>query len=455
MTIRRQGSPRGLSPEEARALTERVLGFSSADNARITVQSGRRRFIRSADNRITTAGDSEDVTINVMSVFGQQVASVTTNGLDDAAISAAVRRSEDLARIAPEDPEYLNELDAQEYPAVDAFYESTGEMPPDALAEAAAAEINAAKAASFVASGYVDVQTGSTAIATSNGLFAHHAETGVASTLTVRAPDGSSSGWAGDEAADWTRIETPRVAEDAVRKCRTWRGVTTLEPGEYDVVLEPSAAGMLMLRMGNAFNARPADEGRSFFSSPAGGNRFGEQLFDPRITIVSDPTHPDAETAPFTSEGIPRGRETWVENGVLRNLSYSRFWASRQGADAKPEGANLIMSGGDSTVDEMIRSTRRGVLITRFWYIRGLNPRTIAFTGLTRDGTFLIENGRISRPVNNFRFNQSLAEMLANVEMLGQPVRVAASENASVGTPVVVPAMKVRNFNLASISEAV
>lgn len=455
MTRVRQGSPRGLSPEEARALSERVLGFSTADNARVTIQSGRRRFIRSADNRITTAGDSEDVTINVMSVFGQRVASVTTNGLDDATLSAAVRRSEDLARIAPEDPEYLNELGPQEYPAVDAFYESTGQMPPEALAEAAATEITSARDASFVASGYIDVQTGSSAIATSNGLFAYHSETGVASTLTVRGPDGSSSGWAGDEAADWTRIETPRISADAVRKCRTWAGVTSLEPGDYDVILEPSAAGMLMLRMGGAFDARQADEGRSFFSNPGGGNRIGERLFDPRITIVSDPSAADAETAPFTSEGVPRRRETWVENGVLRNLSYSRYWASRQSTDPKPRAANMIVSGGDASLEDMIGSTRRGVLITRFWYIRGLNPRTIAYTGLTRDGTFLIENGRISRPVNNFRFNQSLAEMLANVEMLGRPVRVAASENASVGTPIVVPAMKVRNFNLASVSEAV
>jgi predicted Zn-dependent protease len=140
---------------------------------------------------------------------------------------------------------------------------------------------------------------------------------------------------------------------------------------------------------------------------------------------------------------------------VLRGLSYSRFWADRQGVEPRPSAANLIMAGGDASVEEMIRSVRRGVLITRFWYIRPLNPRTISYTGITRDGTFLIENGRITRPVNNFRFNQSLVELLDNVDMLGTPTRVAAGENSSVGVPIVVPALKVRAFNLSSVSDAI
>ena len=147
--------------------------------------------------------------------------------------------------------------------------------------------------------------------------------------------------------------------------------------------------------------------------------------------------------------------EVWVEDGVLKALSYSRSWADRQGVEPRPAPQNLIMAGGDATVEEMIASTRRGVLITRFWYIRGLNPRTMSYTGLTRDGTFLIENGRISRPVTNFRFNQSMVSLLQNVEMLGRPTRVAASENSSVSAPIVVPALKVRACNLASVSDAI
>ena len=210
-----------------------------------------------------------------------------------------------------------------------------------------------------------------------------------------------------------------------------------------------------MLRMMGAFNQRTADEGRSYFSMPGGGNRIGEALFDDRVSICSDPTYVDAETSPFNRGGQGVTRQTWINEGVLENLSRSRYWADRQGQEALPGPSNLIMQGGNTSVEEMIASTERGVLLTRFWYIRGLNPRIISYTGLTRDGTFLIEDGKISRPVTNFRFNQSLVEMLQNVEMLSPSVRVAASENSSVSTAIVVPALKVRNFNLSSVSDAI
>jgi predicted Zn-dependent protease len=300
----------------------------------------------------------------------------------------------------------------------------------------------------------MDVVAGSGAVATSNGLFGSHAATGVAYTLTSRTPDALQSGWAGDEANDWDNIESRRIADDAVRKCRDWRK-TALDPGRYTVILEPTAVGMLMLRMMGEFNQRAADEGRSYFSLPGGGNRIGESLFDPRVTIFSDPSYSDAQTAPYTDDGQPRIRQDWVSGGRLQALSRSRYWAQQQGQSPLPGPANLIMAGGQDSLEAMIADTERGVLITRFWYIRGLNPRIVSYTGLTRDGTFLIEDGRISRPVTNFRFNQSLTEMLQNIEMIGPAVRVAASENSSVSTPIVVPTLKISGFNLSSVSDAI
>jgi len=173
------------------------------------------------------------------------------------------------------------------------------------------------------------------------------------------------------------------------------------------------------------------------------------------VTIVSNPAEKNAETSSFNNAGLPVQHESWIEKGVLKALSYSRFWAMKQGVPPKANPSNFIMSGGDASLDDLIKSVKRGVLITRFWYIRPLNPRIISFTGLTRDGTFLIENGKIARPVTNFRFNQSLAELLANIEALGKPVRVAADESSSAGTPVVVPAVKVKEFTLASVSDAI
>ena len=445
----------GLSRDQARDLCQKILSFAKADHTRVNINSGISGFTRTAINRVTTAGETENVTVRIISVFGKRVASVDTNLLDDASLQRAVRDAESLARIAPENPEYLPEFGEQKYTTVDGYYASTGDLTTESRARAATLGIKAADSAKFVAAGFIDVSAGSEGIATSHNLFGYYSRTAVASTLTIRTPDGLSSGWAGDEGADWTTIESDRIAEDALRKCRDWRGKTALEPGKYEAILEPTAVGMLMLRMLGVFDARQADEGRSYFSKKGGGNRLGEKLFDERVTIISDPAEKNAETSPFTNAGLPNQREVWVEKGVLKSLAYSRFWAMKQGVAPKANPSNFIMSGGDASMEDMIKSVKRGVLITRFWYIRGLNPRIVSSTGLTRDGTFLIENGKIARPVTNFRFNQSLAELLANVEMLGRPTRVAADESGSAGTPVVVPALKVKEFTLASVSDAI
>ena len=445
----------GLTADESRQLCRQVLGHATADHTRVNIESGLSGFTRVAINRITTAGETTDVTVQVTSVFGKRVASVETNRLDDDSLRRAVRDAEALARLAPENPEYLPELGEQNYLDVGGYYASTGDLATESRALAASLGIGAADRAGAIAAGFIDMRAGSSAVATSNGLFAYRAGTDVASTLTIRTRDGQSSGWAGDEGADWSTIESARIAEDALRKCNDWRGKTALEPGKYDVVLEPTAVGMLLSRLPSVFDARQADEGRSYFAKRGGGNRLGEKLFDSRVTIASNPAETNAETDPFSNSGQPVAPEVWVENGVLKTLSYSRFWAMKQGVPPRAAPSNVIVSGGDATLEDMIGSTKRGVLITRFWYIRPLNPRTVAFTGLTRDGTFLIENGRISRPVTNFRFNQSLMDLLANVDMVGRATRVAAAESGSAGIPVVTPALKVRDFTLSSVSDAI
>ncbi len=444
----------GLTPDEAREITDKLLGFARADHTRLFVSSEILSNTRTAINRITTSGASVDTNLSITSVFGQRVASIRTNRLDDESLERAVSESEALARIAPEDPEYLPELGEQDYEPVDGYYDSTATLTTEARARAASQAIRAAEEANTEASGFISVNAGSRSVATSNGAFGHYSGTGVSSTLTVRTPDGGSSGWAGDEGGDWETIESGRIAADAVAKCDQWRGKTPLDPGNYDVILEPTAVGNLMLRLMFSLSARAADEGRSFFSKPGGGNRIGEQLFDERITLWSNPAESNAEMAPFSRAGLPLTREVWIEDGVLQGLQYSRFWAGRNDVVPRASAGNCIMSGGDATLDDMVRETQRGVLITRLWYIRSLNPRTVSYTGLTRDGTFLIEDGRITRPVTNFRFNQSITEMLANIEMIGIPRRVASGEGA-YGPPIVVPPLKVRDFNLASVSDAI
>jgi predicted Zn-dependent protease len=314
--------------------------------------------------------------------------------------------------------------------------------------------IKAAESAKALASGFIHVRAGSQAVASSKGLFGYFSRTGASSTLTVRTADGQSSGWAGSEGGDWNTIESRRVAEDAVRKSQAWRGKTALDPGKYVVVLEPVAVGMLMELLPGALDARAADEGRSFFSRTGGGNRIGEKLFDSRVTIFNDPAEKNSEGAPFAGGGLPIARRTWVENGVLKALTYNRYWADQKKVEPIATPSNFIMSGGDASLDDIVRSVKRGVLITRLWYIRSTNPRTIAYTGVTRDGTFLIENGKVARPVNNFRFNQSIPQMLSSIEAMGRPMRVAG-ESGSVRNGLVVPSLLVRDFELSSVSDAV
>ena len=238
------------------------MKFSKAENARVNITSGIQGFTRTAANRVTTAGVQDDISVQITSAFGKRVATIETNRLDDTSLERAVRESESLARISPENPQYLPELGPQTYSDLDGYYESTGNLSTESRAQAATLGIKAADAAKAVASGYIEVRAGSQSIATSKGLFGYYARTGVSSTLTVRTSDGLSSGWAGSEGADWNTIESRRVANDAVRKCQEWRGKTSLEPGKYLAVLEPVAAGMLLGLLRGAFDARTADEGR-------------------------------------------------------------------------------------------------------------------------------------------------------------------------------------------------
>jgi predicted Zn-dependent protease len=199
-------------------------------------------------------------------------------------------------------------------------------------------------------------------------------------------------------------------------------------------------------------NARSSDEGRSPFVKPEGGNKIGEKIMDSRVTILSDPADAQLAGQPFDGAGLPLGRQVWVENGVLKQLFYTRFWAKKK--DKTPTGfpTTVKMLGGATSTEQMIASTPRGLLITRLWYLREVDPRTVLYTGLTRDGVFLIEDGKIKQAVKNFRFNESPIFMLNNIEALGPAVRLGGTE---AGGDVVMPTLKARDFNFTSLSEAV
>lgn len=444
-----------LSRDDARALAERVLRMSRAEQARVTINSGDTGNTRFAQNQISTSGDVTDTTVTVTTAYGRRVASSATNRLDDASLRAAVQTSELLAPLSPEDPEYLGELGAMAVPERDGVVASTASLSPEDRARAVAEVTRPAAQRNLVATGYTVHGTGSTAVMTTRGQFAYQASSNANFTTTVRTPDGIGSGWAGTGMFDWDELDASALAAEAMDKAERSRGARDVEPGRWVTILEPTAVGnMVGLMMGN-LGARAADEGRSYFSRPGGGNRVGERFLDPRITIWSDPMDPRVRSSPFDGQGLPNRRETWVENGVLRTLQYGRFWAQRQNQEPTGFPTGYYMEGGDATLDDMIRSTERGLLVTRFWYIRSVDPRTILFTGLSRDGTFMIENGRVAYPVKNLRWNESPIFMLNNVEMMGRPVRVSPSESSEIASAVIVPPLKVRDFTFTSVSDAV
>lgn len=446
---------RHLGRGECEAIARRVLEFSTADECRVTINSGERSNTRFAVNQISTAGDNFNNSVTIRSVFGKRVATTTVNRLDDASLRAAVQNCERIAKLAPEDPELLPEIGPQTYQEPIVWNDATASLEPEARADAVRAITEPARRAGLISTGYLEAQAQSFAIANNKGLFAYARNTAVAFTTTVRTPDGTGSGWAGASDNDFRRINPAALAERAIEKARRSANPAAIEPGRYTVVLEPTAVANLVQLIGGSLNARGADEGRSFFSKPGGGNKIGDKVVDERVTLTADPLDPRVPANTFGFDGMPTRKVTWVENGIVKNLAYDRFWAQRTGKEPTNAAGSLHMNGGDSSVEEMIASTERGLLVTRFWYIRPVDPRTILFTGLTRDGTFLIENGRITRPVKNLRYNESPIFMLNNLLAMGRPERVSASESGGPGQAIMVPPIKVRDFTFTSTSDAI
>jgi predicted Zn-dependent protease len=440
-----------LTRDQARALIDRVVKLSRAEEIQVSLNESADRNIRFADNRITTAGGVSDLSVRIFSAFGKRHAVSTTNDITDEGLERTVRLSETLARLAPENPEKMPLVGPQTYADGAAYFASTAAVTAEARARAAGLVLDAAKrAGDLKAAGILQAGSGMNAIGNNKGLFAYEPQTSVDFTTTVRTTDGTGSGWAGANHRDWSRIDFKAVSDAAVTKARLSRNPAPIEPGRYTVVLEPQAAGDLISLMGGAFDARSAEEGRSAFSKQGGGTRVGETIVDERISFVSDPADPQILGSRFDNDGMPVGRRVWVENGVLRNLAYSRYWAQRQGREPTGFPNSFMMTGGTESLEDIIKSTDRGVLITRFWYIRPVNARTLVFTGLTRDGTFMIENGKIVRPVRNMRFNESPLFMLGKLDAIGRPVRLAGDSSG-----LVMPPVRVKDFNFASVSDAV
>ncbi len=432
--------------EEARQIMEKALSFSSADACEVNLNGSESGNIRYARNTVSTAGHRSNQTLVIQSNYGQKMGTTTVDEFDDASLERAVKRSEELAKLSPENPEFMQPLGPQEYDDAVTYSESTANITPDYRARVAASSINPAAEKDVTAAGFLNDSAGFSAMMNSNGLFAYNQSTNANFTVTMRSNDGTGSGWVTRDVNDIDKFDPVEASKIAIDKALMSREAKAIEPGKYTVILEPAASIGLLQNMFGSFNARTADEGRSFMSKEGGGTKLGEKIVDERINIYSDPLHPDVPTATWNGSGQTLKKMNWIENGVVKNLAYGRYWAKEKGVDPVPFPSNGIMAGGDASLEDLIKDTNKGILVTRLWYIRSVDPQTLLYTGLTRDGTFYIENGKIKHPVKNFRFNESPIIMLNNLETLGQQVRINGN---------LIPYMKVRDFTFTSLSDAV
>jgi PmbA protein len=435
------------------AIAERVMKLSDADETEVDIDATTDALTRFANNTIHQNVAEKEAGISVRVVVDGRTARATTNKTDEESLRRAVRAAMSLARNQPKSPDLLPMLRKQKYQKVSRYFPATANTTPQDRAKAVAkvcrtADKNKQTAAGIFVSGSVQ-----SAMANSRGLFARYEQTRSEFSVTILEKD--SSGWAKSNSPDVRTIDPEALAETASRKAADSRAPREIPAGRYTTILEPPAVLDLVGFLFYDFAGTAVLDKRSCFTG-----RMGKRLFGENITLWDDVYHPLQTGMPFDGEGFPRQKVLLVDRGVPENLVYARATAKKMKAQPTGHGfslpneygeapMNLVLAGGDKPVDEMVRTTERGILVTRLWYIREVDPYEKILTGMTRDGTFLIENGRIVGGLRNFRFNQSIIEMLANVLMLGPAVRAAGEESFEM----VVPPMKVRDFHFSEVTK--
>ncbi|MEO1466310.1 MAG: TldD/PmbA family protein [Cyanobacteria bacterium J06633_1] len=439
-----------LTKEEALALIDLAIAQSQADGVFISLSASETALSRFSENQISQNVRKNTFSLTVTSYFGKRSASAATTELDHEAIALTVRRAEDLARIAPEDPEWVELLPNQTYSdRLPAFDQATATLSPLAKGEIIQEVCSLSQDAGVNGSGTLSFRVSLGAVGNSAGLRGCDRTTEADFSYTARIDNGSS--WNRCTASRIDQLPVKDLTQKVIERAIASRNPQNIAPGDYTVVFEPAAFASLLPWVVWNLDARAADEGRSFMSrrDDAGqpmGNKVGEQLFNPIVQVERNPAHPLLQSDRFFGNGLSNNQLDIIKNGIPQTLSYSRYWAKEQ--HREPTGAMypIVMAGSDQTVADLIASTARGILVTRAWYVRYVNPRTLEVTGMTRDGTFLIENGKISHPVKNLRFNQSLPTMLNNVVVVSKAQRCGGS---------VIPGCKVENFHFSSITDSI
>jgi predicted Zn-dependent protease len=430
-----------MNESQAQSILQKTLDASDAEAVVATLNGGTSATTRLADNLITQNDESARVVLTVSCAYGQSHGTASTEDLGDESIKAVVKAAQAIAKSMPPDPEYMPPVEAAEtaqYAKVDGCFDQTTSFEPQEKAEQLAAAAKRVANRQYRLSGAYTSGDECLAVANSAGLKAYHRSTQGEIHLTAIGNNGS--GWAEKISGNTDEIDVAAVADEALRVAEMAQDPADIEAGKHTLIMQPAAgAELLMFFIWSGFEAKAADEGRNFLRG-----KLGQQIGPETITIRSNPAEPRCFSEPFQRDGLASRTISWVDKGRLANMVYSRFWAKKQGKAPTGEPANIIMDGGTASVDEMVASTERGLLVTRFWYIRTVDPMKPLFTGMTRDGLFQIKDGRIVGPVNNMRFNENPLDMLGRIEAMGPPQRTGE------WVPTLMPALKVRDFSFTS-----
>ena len=458
-----------LTKEKSHDIFERIKKFSTADEVEVYVSGGRSALTRFANNTIHQNVADENHAVSVRSVFGGHTARATTNKLDEESLRRVVQAAENLSKVQQPNPDLLPMTQGKEPPGTvpSRWFDETRSVGPQERAAAVDKIVEVAKREQLVTAGIFAVSESMEALFNSRGLARHHQQTSSEISVTMLAAD--SSGWQKANSPEVRNLNAVALAEVAASKARQSAAPRELAPGKYTVILEPAAVLDLVGFMFYDFGGLALLDQRSFLN-----NRVGTKLFGENISIQDDVGHPLQSGSPFDGEGVPRQTVKLVEKGVVKNLVYARATAEKMKkselatklAEIHPTGHGFLLpneigeaplnvvfagpeKGSAKTIDEMVASTERGVRVTRLWYIREVDPYEKILTGMTRDGTFYVENGKVRYGIRNFRFNQSLVELLSKVEAFSVPVRASGEESFDM----VVPAMKVRDFNFTEVTK--
>jgi PmbA protein len=446
-------SKANASVAELERLAGSVLKLSDADETEVEVDATTDALTRFANNTIHQNVSENIRSISVRAVLDGRTARATTNKIDEDSLKRVVASAVRLARNQPENPDLLPMLRSQKYRKVARFFSATANMTPEDRARGVARVCKMADKNKQTTAGIFSSGESHSLTANSKGLLATYAQTRAEFSVTML--DKDSSGWAKANSPDIRTIDPQELAASASRRATDSREPREIEPGRYTAILPPAAVLDLVGFLFYDFAGTAVLDKRSCFT-----DRIGKKVLGQNITLWDDAYHPLQSGPAYDGEGLPRQKVLLVDRGTIKNLVYSRATAKKMKAQPTGHGfplpneygeapMNLVFEGGERSLDEMVRTTERGILVTRLWYIREVDPYEKILTGMTRDGTLLIEQGRIQGGIRNFRFNQSILEMLSNVEMLGPAVRAAGEESFEM----VVPAMKVANFHFSEVTK--